>query len=49
MIGSFGDQLHHALSPDEVQPVTQRMNDDLYAGRGQYRQAHTYLTAEKAT
>jgi len=49
MIGSFGDQLHHALSPDEVQQVTQRMNDDLHAGRGQYRQAHTYLTAEKAT
>jgi len=49
MIGSFGDQLHHALSPDEVQQVTRRMNDDLQAGRGQYRQAHTYLTAEKAT
>jgi len=49
MVGSFGDQLRHALTPHEVQQVTQCMNHSLQAGRGQYRHAVTYLTAEKAT
>jgi len=48
MVGSFGDQLRLALTPHELQQVTGRMNHDLQAGRGQYRQAYTYLTAEKA-
>lgn len=49
MVGSLGDQLDQALTPHEMQQVTQRMNHDLQSGRGQHRQALTYLTATTAT
>jgi len=49
MVGSFGDQLRRALTPHELQQVTNRMNHDLQTGRGQYRQATTYLNATRAT
>ncbi len=46
MVESFGEQLRLALTPHELQQVTNRMNHDLQDGRGQYRHAPTYLTAE---
>jgi len=47
MVESFGEQLRLALTPHELQQVTNRMNHDLQDGRGQYRHAPTYLTAER--
>lgn len=49
MVGSFGEQLRTTLTELELKQVTDRIDDGLRSGHGQYRQALTYLTATKAS